>query len=117
MVNKNFSVALVVKDAKKSAEWYKDKLGLTASMEDEHWITVGSEGADWKIHLCQSDRYEVEPGNSGIALYSDDIEGEYNRLKTKGVKFSKELTKTPWGSFAMIEDPDGNEIWLQPGEP
>jgi len=117
MLSKNFSVALVVSNAKKSAEWYRDKLGLVASMEDEHWITVGAEGSDWKIHLCKSDRYGVEPGNSGIAFYCEDIDSEYARLKEKGVKFARELTKAPWGSFAMLQDPDGNEIWLQPGEP
>jgi len=117
MISKNFSVALVVSDAKKSAEWYRDKLGLKASLEDEHWVTVGPEGAEWKIHLCKSDRHSVEPGNSGIAFYCDDIDAEYQRLKKIGVKFSTELTKAPWGSFAMLQDPDGNEIWLQPGEP
>jgi predicted enzyme related to lactoylglutathione lyase len=117
LLNKNFSAALVVKDAIKSAEWYRDKLGLEASTEEEHWVTVGVPGADWKIHLCQTDRYGIEPGNSGFALYCDDIEAEYKRLLGNGVKFSRELTKAPWGSFAMFLDPDGNEIWLQPGSP
>jgi predicted enzyme related to lactoylglutathione lyase len=70
-----------------------------------------------EIHLCQSDRYPVDPGNSGIAFYCDDIDTVYQKLKSRGVKFSKELTKAPWGSFAMLQDPDGNKIWLQPDEP
>ena len=117
MVSKGFSVALVVSDAKKSARWYGEKLGFKVSLEDEHWITVWPEGAQWKIHLCQSDEYRIEPGNSGIGLYCEDIDSEYEELKSKDVKFSRELTREPWGSFAMLEDPDGNEIWLQEGEP
>ncbi len=117
MFSKNFSVALVVANAKRSAEWYRDKLGLEASLEDEHWITVGPQGAQWKIHLCESDRYKVDPGNSGLAFYCDDLEAEYKRLKANGVKFSTELTTAPWGSFAMLEDLDGNQVWMMPGEP
>lgn len=117
MLNKNFSTALVVTNAKRSAEWYGDKIGLEASTEDEHWVTVGVKGAEWKIHLCQTERYPVDPGNSGIALYCDDIESEYKRLQGNGVTFATELTKAPWGTFAMLKDPDGNEIWLMPGGP
>ena len=38
-------------------------------------------------------------------------------LKKKGVKFSKDYTKTEWGEIAMFNDPDGNVFWISTGTP
>jgi predicted enzyme related to lactoylglutathione lyase len=35
-------------------------------------------------------------------------------LKARGVQFAHELTKEPWGTYAMFADPYGNEFWLMP---
>jgi predicted enzyme related to lactoylglutathione lyase len=109
MFSKGFSVAVTVSDAKKAAEWYKEKLDLEVSEEADHWVTAWVKGADWKIHLCETD---LEPGNTGICFYSDDVKGAAAALKKKGVKFSKEYTKTEWGETAMFDDPDGNVFWI-----
>lgn len=114
MISKESSVAVMVSDAKKSAAWYKEKLGLEASTGEGHWVTVGPKGAKWKIHLCEG---ELEPGNTGIGLYSDDLKKEVAALKKKGVKFAQDYTKTQWGEMAQLEDPDGNIIWILAGGP
>jgi len=113
MVSKKFSVAVMVSNAKKSAKWYEDVLGFEASKEG-HWVTVGPKGADWKMHLCEGD---LEPGNTGIALYSKDLKKEVSKLKKKGAKFAQDYTKKDWGEIAKVEDPDGNVIWLSKGGP
>lgn len=114
MFSKIFSVAVVVSDGKKAAKWYKEKLGFEVSIENEHWITAWPKGSQCMIHLCEG---ELEPGNTGIAFYTDDLKGAIAALKKKGVKFSKDYTKESWGEFAMFDDPDGNSFWLQPGSP
>lgn len=111
MLSKSFSVAVVVSDAKKSAKWYRDKLGFQTSTEG-HWVTVWPKGATWKLHLCEG---ELEPGNTGIGFYTDDLENAVAGLKKKGVKFSKDYTKTEWGEMAMFDDPDGNVFWYSKG--
>jgi len=28
------------------------------------------------------------------------------------VKFETDFTKAEWGSFAMLKNPDGNDVWI-----
>ncbi len=113
MLSKSFSAAIVVSDAKKSAKWYKSKLGFAASVEG-HWVTVWPKGATWKLHLCEG---KLEPGNTGISFYSDQVEKTVAGLKKKGVNFTKDYTKAEWGETAMFADPDGNVFWISNGSP
>jgi catechol 2,3-dioxygenase-like lactoylglutathione lyase family enzyme len=113
MLSKEFSVAIMVSDAKKSAAWYSEKLGFETSNED-HWVTAWPKGAKWKLHLCEG---KLEPGNTGIGLYSDDLKSTVADLKKKGVKFAMDYTKSEWGEMAQLKDPDGNVIWISAGGP
>ncbi len=105
------SIAVVVSDAKKSAKWYKEKLGLEIKDQEGHWVTVAPKDEDVRIHLCE-EFYPLEPGNSGIAFYVKDVAKEEKALKQRGVSFSKPTQKEEWGTYAMFKDPDGNEFWL-----
>ena len=113
MISKDFSLALMVSDAKKSAAWYKEKLGFEADVED-HWVTVSPKGAGWKLHLCEG---ELEPGNTGVAFYSADLKGTVADLKKRGVKFAIDYTKKAWGEISQFKDPDGNLVWIMAGSP
>ena len=113
MVSKDFSVAVMVSDGKKSAKWYKEVLGFETS-EEGHWVTAWPKGAPWKLHLCEG---KLEPGNTGIGFYAEDLKVEVDSLKKKGAKFAQDYTKTEWGEVAKVEDPDGNIIWISKGSP
>lgn len=113
MISKQVSAAVMVSDAKKSAKWFREKLGFETSVEG-HWVTVWPKGSLAKLHLCQGD---LEPGNTGIGFYAKDVEKEATGLKAKGVKFTRDVTKADWGTTAMFSDPDGNVFWLSQGEP
>ncbi|MEM0118685.1 MAG: hypothetical protein QXV32_09575 [Conexivisphaerales archaeon] len=113
MFSKEFSVAVMVKDARKSVQWYKEKLHMESSVA-EHWVTVWNNGSNWKIHLCEGN---PEPGNTGIALYTDDLTRLAGQLKKENVRFVKDVTKESWGTYAQISDLDGNIIWLIEGSP
>lgn len=104
------SVAVVVSDGKKSAQWYKEKLGFEVRSGDGHWITVAPKGSEMVIHLCEGD--ELEPGNTGFAFYAKDVAKEEAALRKKGVAFTQPTKKQPWGTQAAFADPDGNEFWL-----
>jgi catechol 2,3-dioxygenase-like lactoylglutathione lyase family enzyme len=114
------SIAVVVSDARKARDWYTQKLGLDLVDDGDHWITVGRKGQPGKIHLCQptegDPKSQLEPGNSGIfiKLPGKDFAGECAKLKARGVEFTVEPTKEPWGEYAVIRDPDGNEHSLGP---
>jgi predicted enzyme related to lactoylglutathione lyase len=111
MVSKEFSVAVVVSDGKKTAKWFEDKVGLESSAEG-HWVLVWPEGANAKIHLCEG---KPDPGNTGISFYVKDVAAKARKMKAKGVRFAKDVEKTKWGTNAMFADPDNNEYWLTEG--
>jgi predicted enzyme related to lactoylglutathione lyase len=113
MLSKSFSVALMVTDAERSAKWYADKLGF-ASEGTGHWITVWPKGSTAKFHLCEG---KLEPGNTGISLYCDNVEKTAAALEKRGVKLTMPVTKKEWGTFTMVADPDGNAVWLHEGSP
>jgi len=114
MIDSVGSVAVTVSDVKKSAEWYMKKLGFELRESEGHWVTVAPKGWKTVIHLCQ--RKTLEPGNTGIGLYTRDLEATYGELKSSGVEFTQELKRETWGAYAMFKDPDGNEYWLLQGE-
>ncbi len=113
MISKSLSTAVMVSDAKKSAKWYKEKLGFNASVA-EYWTTVWPKGATSKLHLCEG---KLERGNTGIGIYCTDVRREAALLKKKGVVFTKSPKDEGWGTYAMFKDPDGNEFWLLKGGP
>jgi len=105
------SIAIVVSDAKKSARWYQDRLGLGIRSKEGHWITVASKDSGVVLHLCEG-FYPLEPGNTGICFLAKDVAKEQKALEAKGVKFTQPTTKEDWGTSAMFADPDGNEYWI-----
>jgi catechol 2,3-dioxygenase-like lactoylglutathione lyase family enzyme len=111
MVSKEFSMAVVVSNGKKSAKWFEESLGFESSA-DGHWVLVWPEGSTAKVHLCEG---KPDPGNTGIAFYFEDATGQVRHMKEKGVKFTRELKKESWGTNGMFADPDGNEYWIFEG--
>lgn len=112
MIRSLLKVAVVVSNATKSAEWYRDKLGFEIRSKEGHWVTVAPTGSDFVLHLCETK--PLEPGNTGVAFTVDDLDATYNELTRKGVEFAEKPTKKEWGSYAMFKDPDGNVFWLVP---
>ena len=128
------SAAILVRDARKSAQWYRDKLGFEIVGIKGHTVFVRPGGSqDVLLHLCErcDDRGNDQPGgrtgiwlrcgklmlrkdeSSGRVIPSSNpanVEKTYSELKLNGVEFSQELTSTSWGKMAILRDPDGNEF-------
>jgi catechol 2,3-dioxygenase-like lactoylglutathione lyase family enzyme len=111
MVSKQFSIAVTVSDAKKSARWFEEKLGFESSVDD-HWVLVWPRGSTAKIHLCED---ELDPGNTGIAFYLKNAEKFADKIRQKGVKITEPVKKKSWGVEGMFADPDDNEYYLIEG--
>ncbi len=112
MIKSIIDVAVVVSSGKKSAEWYKDKLGFEIRTSEDHWITVAPKGSDVVLHLCETT--PLEQGNTGIGFRVDDLDETFKELSDRSVEFTVKPKKADWGSFARFKDPDGNEFWLMP---
>src|SRR5271165_146843 len=99
MIKKITSMAVVVKDEKKAANWYKTKLGFEVKSEMEHWVTVAPKGGrGLQLHLCKTK--PLEKGNTGIAFSTDNLEKTYKELSKKGVKFTVKPKDEGWGPYA-----------------
>jgi predicted enzyme related to lactoylglutathione lyase len=102
-------IIVTVKDAMKSANWYKEKLGFDIRSADGHWVTVSPRGSTTVIHLCDGVALRRD---TGIVLYTADVTVAYERLRSMGVEFVQAPKRMEWGLYAVLKDPDNNEIWL-----
>ena len=115
MLTKVTSVAVLVTNAEKSAEWYRDKLGFEVVSMQGHWVAVKPKDSSTILHLCAkcNEWGDDKPGGqTGVAFESDKKEETYRELRAKGVEFSQELHTEWFGTYAIFRDPDGNEFWM-----
>jgi catechol 2,3-dioxygenase-like lactoylglutathione lyase family enzyme len=106
-------VAVVVSDAKASAKWWKKNLGFENYTVGGtgHALLVAPPGERYVLHLCEGFA-PLEPGDTGIAFVTDEIDATAARMVKGGVQFPEPPRKEEWGKFAKFADPDGNIFWL-----
>ena len=121
-------ISIFVKDLAVSVPFYQDKLGFVQTGEyNDHdsthliWLrppdTVGNQRAT-SIALCEVSADDPRIGAvSGVVFTADDIEATYHELKARGVPFTLELMRHPYGEGAGDQeanfvDPDGNLFLL-----
>jgi predicted enzyme related to lactoylglutathione lyase len=106
--------AVTVTNARNSARWWEEKAGFSVHVvdgPDGHAVMVAPPGERFLLHLCEGIE-PVEPGNTGIAFVTDEIEQKVHRMEAEGVIFIEPLKKLSWGGSAKFSDPDGNVFWL-----
>jgi catechol 2,3-dioxygenase-like lactoylglutathione lyase family enzyme len=99
-----------VPDVPTARRFYEEVLGLKVEHNfQDQWIEYGVNGATLAITTKDN---EHTPGLTGgvIAFEVDDLDAFIARLRQKDVRFKGEPTATPVCRFAVITDPDGNEI-------
>jgi catechol 2,3-dioxygenase-like lactoylglutathione lyase family enzyme len=107
------TIAVVVRNEKKGAKWYHDKLGLRIVDRFPHWHTVSAPGSKVLIHLCPDSK--PEKGNTGISFLTEDAAKTEKEYRRKKVKITSPTKKAEWGTYFMFADPDGNEFWVFEG--
>jgi predicted enzyme related to lactoylglutathione lyase len=102
-----------VRDIKRAREFYEGVLGLKPTMESAGgmWVEYGMGQSTFAIG-CYGDIWKPSSDGTVVAFEVDDVDAETARLKSKGVKFAMEPYDTPVCRFAIIQDPDGNQILL-----
>ena len=114
------AVILSSENAKKLAEFYREKVGLVQGQEMEIG-DKGEKGYDFELKgasLYILDHSDIKGKNSQgprimFNLEVDDIEKESERLKKEGVKIIQEPYHIEeYGLIATFEDPDGNYFQL-----
>ncbi len=106
-------VAVVVSNARASAEWWQTNLGFATHSVGGggHAILVAPPGDRFVLHLCEGFAL-LEPGDTGIAFATDKIDALVARMTAGSVRFPEPLRREEWGRMAKFSDPDGNIFWL-----
>ncbi|HUE26235.1 MAG TPA: VOC family protein [Solirubrobacteraceae bacterium] len=128
------SAQLWVHDQDEALEFYTKKIGMEvradvtlAELGNFRWLTVGPPGQeDISIVLMaipgppvmDPDTAEqvsalMAKGFAGtVFLTTDDVYGDYEQLKSRGVEFSEAPEDRPYGIDSGFRDPSGNSIRL-----
>lgn len=99
-----------VADIPAARRFYEDVLGLKLEQNfQDQWIEYGVNGATLAITTKDD---EHTPGLTGgmVAFEVDDLDAFVARLREHQVRFKHEPMSTPVCRFAVITDPDGNQI-------
>ena len=111
-------VSIPVVNPQAAKKFYQDVLGFELIREhpmskDETWIQMApSKKSSTSIVLVTWFKKMSTGSIQGLVLSSNNIEADYQELKSKGVKLSP-IQDAPWGKSTMFEDPDGNGWILQ----
>jgi len=125
---------LWVHDQDEALAFYTDKLGMEVhrdvtlpEMGDFRWLTVRPAGQeDVSIVLMAIPGAPVMDADTGeqvknlmskgfagtVFLTTDDVRGDYEELKGRGVEFTDEPEERPYGIDCGFRDPSGNSFRL-----
>jgi predicted enzyme related to lactoylglutathione lyase len=123
-----------VHDQDEALDFYTKKLGMAvrqdvtvAEMGNFRWLTVGpADQPDVSIVLmaipgppvmdektAEQVKNLMSKGFAGTVFFTtDDVQADYEELKSRGVEFTEEPTEMPYGIDSAFRDPSGNNFRL-----
>ncbi len=115
-----------VDDQDKALRFYTEVLGLTKAADFRQgpfrWLTVASpeEPGGTQLQLALNDdpaakAYQqaiFQQGQPAIMLQTDDVKGDYERIKARGAEFTMPPTDVTGSTIAMLDDTCGNRVQL-----
>jgi catechol 2,3-dioxygenase-like lactoylglutathione lyase family enzyme len=117
-VEKISTVIIPVADQDAAIEFYTEKLGLEKRVDipfggQYRWVEVAPADAVTTIAICPP-----PPGGStgnretGISLYSEDVDAYHAELKAAGVDVDDEVSRMgdPVPPMFWLRDPEGNSL-------
>jgi catechol 2,3-dioxygenase-like lactoylglutathione lyase family enzyme len=107
-----------VADADRAIEFYTDTLGLEKRVDapfgdGERWIEVAPADAETTIALAPpGPGGSVGDKQTGITLYTDDIDAYHAHLRTAGASVDPEISRYggPVPPMFWFRDPEGNVL-------
>jgi predicted enzyme related to lactoylglutathione lyase len=117
---------LYVDNQDKALRFYTEILGFVKKTDFSQgpfrWLTVASpeEPGGTELQLALNDNpaakaYQqalFEQGQPAAMFYTEDIKGEYERIKARGAEFTMPPTGVTASTIAMLNDTCGNRIQL-----
>jgi predicted enzyme related to lactoylglutathione lyase len=119
-------ISIYVDDQDKALRFYTEVLGFTKKTDFSsgpyRWLTVASpeEPAGTELQLALNNNpaaktYQeaiFQQGQPAAMFFTDDIKGDYERIKALGVEFKMPPTDVTASIIAMLNDTCGNLIQL-----
>jgi predicted enzyme related to lactoylglutathione lyase len=117
---------LYVDDQEKALRFYSDVLGFAKktdfSQGPYRWLTVVSpedpEGTELQLALNSNPAAKAyqqamfQQNQPAIMFFTDDVKGDYERVKARGAEFTMPPTDVTGSTIAMLKDTCGNIIQL-----
>ena len=118
--------SVYVDDQEKALRFYTDVLGFTKKADFSNgpfrWLTVASpeESNGTELQLALNDKpaakaYQqamFQQGQPAAMFYTDDVKGDYERIKARGAEFTMAPTQVPGSTIARLNDSCGNLIQI-----
>ena len=118
--------SVYVDDQEKALRFYSDVLGLVKksdfSQGPYRWLTVASpeEPNGVELQLAPNNNpaartYQqaiFQQGQPAIMFFTDDVKGDYERIKSRGVEFTMPPTDVTGSTITMMKDTCGNLVQL-----
>lgn len=118
------TVCVFVSNQDRAKQFYMEVLGMELRNDaplypgaKNRWVAVAPKGAKTELILYLPDEnwehYRQVVGKSqAVTLDVSEMVRFIQELKSKRVKFVQEPDVQPWGTYATIEDSEGNHILL-----
>jgi len=119
-------ISIYVDNQNKALRFYTEVLGFTKktdfSQGPYRWLTMASpeepEGTELQLALNDNPAAKTyqqaifQQGQSAANFFTDDVKGDYERIKGRGAVFSMPPTDVTGSTIAMLNDTCGNLIQL-----
>jgi predicted enzyme related to lactoylglutathione lyase len=118
--------SVYVDDQKKALGFYMEVLGFVKkadfSQGTYRWLTVASsedpDGTEMQLALNDNPAARAyqqamfQQGQPAAMFFSDDVKGDYERIKARGAEFTMPPTEVPGATIAKLNDTCGNLIQI-----
>jgi len=118
--------SLYVDDQTKALRFYTEVLGFTKKADFSNgpyrWLTVASpeepEGTELQLALNNNPAAKAyqqamfQQGERVANFFTDDLKGDYERMKARGAEFTMPPNEVPGATIAVLNDTCGNLIQL-----
>ncbi len=118
--------SVYVNDQEKALRFYTEVLGFSKKADFSNgpyrWLTVASpedlDGVELQLALNDNPAAKAyqeaifQQGQPAAMFFTDDVKGDYERIKAHGVEFTMQPTDVTYSTIAKLNDTCGNLIQL-----
>jgi len=118
--------SIYMNDQEKALRFYTEVLGFTKKTDFSQgpfrWLTVASpeepDGTELQLALNNNPAAKAyqqaifQQGQPAAMFYTEDVKGDYQRIKAHGAEFTMPPTEVTGSTIAMLNDSCGNLVQL-----